>query len=358
MESKIKFLNSIFIALFLFACVFLLSACDHKHSPKGEYLFNATHHWYQCSEKDCNEKVDFEEHDFSGGVCSQCHYGATASISVGGNTTYFKTLASAIASVNSSTATTIKLQNTSTTGNVVNGSGIVLPENRNITIDLNNCTYLIDAPAVGSSGTTSNGMQLLKNSNITLKNGTISHKTTYTPTADNQDVQILIQNYANLTLDNVILDGRSKAVNAQGTCLYVLSNNFGNVTFKGTTKIICDEERQAGVGGCAFDLWYGMSSVYNDGVFVTFDSTYNGTIDGKIEYGSHSALAGTWEDKAKLTINGGTFTTLDFYFTRTDSSLANIEIKGGTFRFNVSNYVDLDNYTCTQNGTWWIVAEK
>ena len=358
MESKIKILNIIFLTIFVFACAFLLSACDHKHEPRNEYLFNATHHWHSCSDNECNEKLNFEEHDFSNGVCSLCHYGATACITTNNGITYFKTLASAVSSVLDETQTTIKLLNTSTTGNVISGCGIIIPENKNIILDLNSCTYLIDAPAVGSSGTTTNGMQLLKNSAVTIKNGTISHKTTLTENSDNQDVQILIQNYANLNLENVVLDGRSKAVNAQGTCLYVLSNNFGNITFKGSTRIICDEERQAGVGGCAFDLWYGMSSVYDDGIFVTFDSTFNGTIDGKIEYGSHSALAGNFEDKTKLTINGGTFTTLDFYFTRTDSTFANIEIKGGSFRFDVSNYVDLDNYTCTQNGTWWIVSKK
>ena len=142
------------------------------------------------------------------------------------------------------------------------GNGVVVPAGKDITIDFGGYTYDIDV-TVGSTGTETNGMQLLQGSKVTLTNGTITSQT----------AKILIQNYSELTLDNIILDGTQSA-----DCSYTASNNCGSMTVKGNTEILANE------GKVAFDLWYGMSNSYaEEGISVTFDESFTGKVDGKIE---------------------------------------------------------------------------
>lgn len=167
----------------------------------------------------------------------------------------YPSLADAIA--NAGDGATISL-----TGDVV-GDGVRVETGSNFTLDLNGNTLYPEGQLAGSSGTTTNGLQLLKDSNIIIKNGTIQ----------SEDAKILIQNYSNLTLDNVKLIGSPN----NG---YVLSNNFGTVVLKNGTEIIASD------GKVAFDLYYGMNKngEYDDGVTVTIaDSSVK--IVGPIEYG-------------------------------------------------------------------------
>lgn len=170
-----------------------------------------------------------------------------------GDKTY-ETLAGAVASVTDGTATTITLLRDAS------GDGIIIASGRNITIDLNNHTYTIDGNTVGSSGTKTNGFQLLKGANVTIKDGKIT----------STKAKILIQNYCNLTLHNVVLDGRNLVGSA-----YTLSLNCGKIQITGSTSIL------AKTGGVAFDLYYWPSGSYPEGVQVTVDTT--GTISGPIE---------------------------------------------------------------------------
>lgn len=121
-------------------------------------------------------------------------------------------------------------------------------------------------PGAGSKGTETNGMQLLKGSTIILKNGTI--------TFDDDRLKMGIQNYSNLTLDNV-------KITTGPTVNYAVSNNFGDVMFKNKTSITPSE------GKVAFDVWYGMSQVYDDGVNVTIADP-SVKINGKVEFGKHN----------------------------------------------------------------------
>lgn len=57
--------------------------------------------------------------------------------------------------------------------NVSDAQGISVPSNNNFTIDFQNHTYTLKGPGAGPSGTETQGFQLLKDSNITMKNGTI-----------------------------------------------------------------------------------------------------------------------------------------------------------------------------------------
>ncbi len=137
--------------------------------------------------------------------------------------------------------------------NNIEEDGLII--DKDITIDLNGFSYTIEG-TVGSVNTKTNGLQLLKGNTITIKNGTISSKT----------AKILVQNYANLTLENVTLDGSE----LQGNTPYSLSNNSGNIVIK-DSKII------ASANGVAFDV-----CDYANYTAPTV-SVENSVIKGKIE---------------------------------------------------------------------------
>ncbi len=247
----------------------------------------------------------------------------------------YATLAEAVAAVHEKTGEdrnetyTIELQGNASGGGIPVGYSSI--ENAttkgnnpvNIVIDLNGYTYTVTNPTVGSAGTETNGFQMLKGSSVTFKDGTISTELSG---------GILLQNYCNLTLDNVTVSAQNEN--------YVMSNNYGNILVKGNTNIV------AGNDNVAFDLWYGLDGqgLYDDGVKVTFDSSFNGTVKGKIEYGAKSAGAtrhSDWRTKTVLNINGnGTFE--GSFASSSDGALsgAKIAITGGTFSdLNVLDYL-------------------
>ena len=163
------------------------------------------------------------------------------------------------------------------------GSGIKIDTaaKSGLTIDLNGYTYTITNPTVGSPSTETNGFQLLKGGDLTITNGTI--------VAGTDSAKILIQNYCNLTLDGVTLDG---SPNTQ----YVLSNNNGETVLTGGTVI------NAAEGQHAFDAYYWPGNGY-DSVSVTVEDA---TINGQIEYATDGTTPS--EGDHEINITGGTFT--------------------------------------------------
>ena len=256
---------------------------------------------------------------------------AVAAVAKVGETEY-ATLAEAVAAVaDGGTVTLLK----NATGGAV-GTYKTPTENqiqaKSFTIDFGGYIYTVTNPAVGSTGYESQAFHLERSGNddenhkVTFKNGTIT-------TAENFGGSMLIQNYCDLTLENMTIIGDSKIS-------YVISNNFGSLTAKGNTVI------KAADGKVAFDLWYGMNSngLYDDGVSVTFGTDFTGSVTGKIEYGAHSRVPSdsNWKDKARLTIANGNFDTT-FVDSNNNDGVApenfNITISGGTFTSDVSAYV-------------------
>lgn len=142
---------------------------------------------------------------------------------------------------------------------------------------------------VGSAGSETNGFQLLKDSNITIKNGTL------TKSIDYVNGSMLIQNYSNLTLDNAKLIGTSNIK-------YVVSNNYGNVTFKNSTEISATE------GNYAFDAYF-WPKAYEEGVTVTIaDDTVK--INGKVGYASGRQTEEAY-NKVNIIMPAGYQLTLD-----------------------------------------------
>ena len=239
-------------------------------------------------------------------------------------TTKYETLADAVAAAGTA-ETTITLLTEAATDDVITGNGVKVQAGQNITFNLNGLTYNV-GKTVGSAGTETNGFQLLKGSTVKFTNGTLTSAT----------AQILLQNYSDLTLDGV-------TVNA-GSADYAVSNNFGSLTVTGETNI------NAKSGGCAFDLWYSMSRVYDDGISIVFDEKFTGSVTGKVEYGHHSSATNEdWRDKTKLEIKAGKF---DIEFANGSAGAldgANIKISGGVFAEKPADEYCAEGYIVTDN---------
>lgn len=184
------------------------------------------------------------------------------------------TLADAIAAVKD--GETIKL-----VADVEKAAGISVAEDKNFTVDFDGHTYAMECPGAGSEGTKTIGFQLLKGSNIVFKGGegkagtikcTDANKSkTWSSSDASKGIAMIIQNYANLTLDGITIDATNIAHNGVAV-RYALSNNSGNVEYKGATSII------TAAGDYAFDVC--KYSNY-DAPTVTWNST--GSVTGGIE---------------------------------------------------------------------------
>lgn len=151
--------------------------------------------------------------------------------------------------------------------------GIQLQKNayntNGLTLDLDGHTLTIVNPTTGSAGTKTNGLQLQEGNKITLKNGIITSTV----------AKHLIQNYADLRLENIKLDG-SKLVYDGKQATYTLSHNCGTLYIDKDSEIIAEEH------GFAFDIseWGGYM-----GATATVES--GATINGKIELKNYTAGA-------------------------------------------------------------------
>ena len=185
-----------------------------------------------------------------------------------------------------------------------NTAGIKTAKGNTLTMDLNGKAVGVSY-GQGSTNTTTNGMQLLQGSTVTLKNGT--YKANHGNDADH-NIAILIQNYSNLTIENCTLDMREAndtAGNSKGTS-YALSTNCGKVVIKGETNIYARNNTEY-----ALDVMHWENPSYKDeGTSVTFDETMTGTVDGKIDvycYRNSRVVKPVDDGGATLTIMGGTF---------------------------------------------------
>lgn len=183
----------------------------------------------------------------------------------------YASLKEAVDAVKNSTTKTIVLTEDAS------GNGVAVESGTDFTLDLGGHTYTIDGQTVGSAGTETNGFQLLQNSTITIKNGTIR----------SDKAAILIQNYSNLTLEKVQLLGGKNAV-------YTLSNNNGNTVIGEGARIVAG---QAGPK-VAFDVC-GFSSY--KAVHVTVE-------DGAVVEGDIELSSDTNEHVIKFDIEGGDLT--------------------------------------------------
>ena len=233
---------------------------------------------------------------------------ANAFFAIGDNK--YKTLKEAIDAVQN--GETIKLL-----ADIPNAVGVSVPSGKNFTLDFNGKTYTLTGPGAGSSGTETNGFQLLKDSNITFRNGTIR-------VAEKPDnIKFIIQNYSNLTLENMQIYAENKLETSPN---YILSFNNGDITFKGNTSIYTNNPEDIAFDVCNFSNYPQAK--------VTFDSNYTGTIQGVILFDSPNAST------HKLIIQGnGTFGRVDATTGNEEAAKNAIQISGGSFTESVEEYV-------------------
>ena len=247
--------------------------------------------------------------------------GEVAEITKDGATTKYATLAEAITAA--SDGDTIVL-----TADVNNGDGIVVTSGKNFTLDFAGHTYTITQHVVGSTGTKNQCFQLLKGSTITMKNGAI--------VANSTGALMMIQNYCNLTLDNMKLDATAGNNNVG----YVVSNNCGKVVITNGTTIT------AKTTGVAFDVYGGFQN-YGD-VSVTLEA--GATVNGKVEVARGTGT----QNKNTLTVTGG---TVNGELVVTENEKTEVAITGGTFSTDVTEYLaegkilqkNGDTYTAVTN---------
>lgn len=191
---------------------------------------------------------------------------------------------------------------------VPDAAGITVASDKKFTVDFGGHEYILTDPGAGSPGTKSNGFQLLKNSDITFKNGTIRIAEGTT------SIKRIIQNYANLTLEDMHFYAENQADGQN----YPLSFNNGSITFKGDTDIITPDDNNIAFDVCKFSDY--------PKVTVTFDESYTGTINGRIVYDSPNA--GTH----KLYIKGnGTFGSIECTSGSTNAAKYGIKVTSGNF---------------------------
>ena len=175
----------------------------------------------------------------------------------------YTTLKAAIENENTKDGSYIRLART------CEGEGIVI--NKDVTIDFCGKTYTFVEPAVGSNGTQTQGFQILKDNTVVLKNGTLN-----VAASAGEAFAMLIQNYADLTITDMTLDGDHLDRNNYS---YVLSVNCGNVLINGSTSILANEVE--GENHFAFDSYDYSAGGYTVLPVVTVNTT--GEIRGIVE---------------------------------------------------------------------------
>lgn len=176
---------------------------------------------------------------------------------------------------------------------------------KNITLDLGGHTFTA-AANVGSTGTQNQVLHLEKGNTVVIKNGTLAASAD-----ENSKTKFVIQNYADLTLEDVTIDAAN--LDYPGQVCYALSNNCGKVFLKGNTSIV-NVPSNAPLGAFAMDAC--KFSSYEAPV-VTIATT--GKIEGNIELSGgdivldedltlNGSFKGDYKAESTINLNGHTLT--------------------------------------------------
>lgn len=248
-------------------------------------------------------------------------------------TTEYPTLAAAIDAVSDGGTITM-------IADVDGAPGMKVQSGKNFTVDFNGKTYTLNKPGAGSTSTETNGFQLLTGSTITFKNGTIniSEENLTEAVAPAKNIKRIIQNYANLTLENMTIDG----TNQFGIKELVVSLNNGTCAITGNTSII------AGTDPVDPIMDVSQWSSY-DGPVVTINTT--GTIGGNIDINVQAIKS------RSLTVqNGNVQGTI---VNSTPNFDVPVSVSGGTFEEALpENYLAAD-FILSKNadGTYGVINE-
>lgn len=232
-----------------------------------------------------------------------------------GNENYFD-LHSAVKDSNKDEVTKIEIL-----GNIYS-DGISIASGNNLVFDLggNKITFNEDT-LVGSKGTESQNMQLLKDSNITIKNGTL---------VSSNDAKMLVQNYSSLTLEDITLEARTAKISDGSYKFYALSLNNGSINIKGKTNIYSNE--------IAFDAYWWPAMNYVEGAQVKVNTT--GKVIGTIEIDASGA-----EEESKTILEIEKINHEGNFDVKKDLLAKNVKIYAGEFTTDISKYLADKEFT-------------
>ena len=206
------------------------------------------------------------------------------------------------------------------------GIGSDTDKNMNYVIDFGGHTYTVGAPAVGSTGTVSQGLRVLQTSTAKFMNGTLK--------ADNYpNLAQVVHTYGDVTFDDFTVD-----VTEDSYAQIAVEADCGTLNITGNSSILARE----GKTGLYVAFWH--TGTY-DGTTVTVNTT--GKINGKLVYEFDERKTGAdaaTENKAILNIINGNFeiTELQTLFsgvTNDELKEEKITVSGGTFTSDVTEYL-------------------
>ena len=218
----------------------------------------------------------------------------------------------------------------------------------NYVIDFGGHTYTVGKPAVGSTGTETQGLRVLKGCKAVFKNGTLK-------AANYHDMKMPVHTYGDVTFENFTVDASE---DSYAQVAYEVDN--GSLKMLGNSSILA----YPGKTGLYVAFW--PRGGYVDGTTVTVDTT--GKITGKLVY--------EWDDKADvneqqkenkavLNIANGKFDITGIQTLFTDSipselKIPKISISGGYFTTDPSAYcVAGKTGVASGNADYpWTVGEK
>ena len=225
------------------------------------------------------------------------------------------------------------------------GIGSDADTNMNYVIDFGGHTYTVGAPAVGSTGTVSQGLRVLQTSTAKFMNGTLK-------AANYNGLAQVVHTYGDVTFENFNVDARENSY-AQ----IAVEPDCGTLNITGNSSILARE----GETGLYVAFWH--TGTYN-GTTVNVNTT--GKITGKLVYEFDEDMTGdaaATENKAVLNIDNGNFEitgiqTLFSGVTNDELKEEKITVTGGTFSTDVTEYLaegkilqkNGDTYTAVTNG--------
>ena len=275
--------------------------------------------------------------------------GATNAVAKIGDT-YYKTLADAYAALPRNAGT----DSEPTTITVLKDSegkaiGSDSDKGMNYVIDFGGHTYTVGKPAVGSTGTETQGLRVLKGSKAVFKNGTLK-------AVNYPDMKMPVHTYGDVTFEDFTVDATE---DSYAQIAYEIDN--GSLNMLGNSSILA----YPGKIGLYVSFW--PRGGYTDGTTVNIDTT--GKITGKMVYewdDKADTAEQQKENKAVLNIKNGNFDITNIQTLFTSSLPSNLKvpkiyISGGYFTVDPSAYCVTGKTGVPSNRTdeyAWTVGKK
>lgn len=218
----------------------------------------------------------------------------------------------------------------------------------NYVIDFNGHTYTVGAPAVGSTGTVSQGIRVLKGSTAKFMNGTLK-------AANYEKLRQVVHTYGDVTFEDFTVDATGDPY-----AWAAVEPDAGSLKILGNSSILARE----GQYGLYAAFWHVGSY---DGTTVDVDTT--GKITGKLAYEFDEDYTGekkATENKGFVNIKNGNFDILSIQEIWSDVSdavnknVGGIIISGGYFTSDPTAYLAAGKglVTSDQNAFAYKVGDK